>query len=662
MLLVSANVHPYKSINETQHVALDGKVTVLVGMNEAGKTVFLQALQKSHDALGIAKFDPTPDYPRKDYIAYAKQHKTLPAKVTELFYKLDADEIAELNQAHHVTLPHDFGFSVSTDYANKRTISIDVDDAPAIAWLSQSVKWSTDALAALKKASSIREAPTHLKATNLTDSDKEHLGTLETRIAATTWDSVVESEVWQWINARMPKFLYFSDYDLLPSKMNIAELGAAFESAKADAKQLSTKHRAMLALLRMADITIEDMLKTGGYESLKAKIEGVSISLTDQIMEFWKQNEDLEVEVDIKADPDDKPPYNNGPNIYLRIKNKRHRGVSTPFEQRSRGFIWFFSFLVWFDSVQNQIDVTGKTGPRNLVLLLDEPGLALHAKAQEDFLRYIDELADKHQVIYTTHSPFMVHSDRLQQVRVVEDKTSIGTVISTNVSASDPRTVFPLQAALGWTIAQNLFISKRNLLVEGPSELIYLKAVSSILEGLGREHLADTITIVPVGGLDKLVTFIALLGASGLKLAVIHDFKGSPEQALAKLAQAKIIPQKSILNASQFRDLGNIGKDGVPTDTEDLFDLDLYLGMFAKAYAKELNGNAVTKTKLPAGDRVVDRIDRYLADNSIRIRKSGGFNHYVVASHFASNPPSKLDEETLNRFEAMFAAINKLLA
>src|SRR5207253_372115 len=151
-------------------------------------------------------------------------------------------------------------------------------------------------------------------------------------------------------------------------------------------------------------------------------------------------------------------------NLYLRIKNRRHRGVSTPFQQRSRGFIWFFSFLVWFDSVQHQLQLETNGEPAELILLLDEPGLALHALAQADFLRYIDELARKHQVLYTTHSPFMVHSDRLHQVRVVEDKVKVGTVISDNVSGSDPRTIFPLQAALGWTIAQNLFISERNLL------------------------------------------------------------------------------------------------------------------------------------------------------------------------------------------------------
>lgn len=72
MLLVSAKVGPFKSINVPQSVAIDSAVTVLVGMNEAGKTVFLQALKKSRDALGLAGFDPVDDYPRKDLPPYLK--------------------------------------------------------------------------------------------------------------------------------------------------------------------------------------------------------------------------------------------------------------------------------------------------------------------------------------------------------------------------------------------------------------------------------------------------------------------------------------------------------------------------------------------------------------------------------------------------------------
>jgi predicted ATP-dependent endonuclease of OLD family len=658
--LVSATVGPFKSINTRQQVSVDKEVTVLVGMNEAGKTVFLQALEKANDALKLAKFEPIQDYPRKDLPAYLKRSKTNPEEAIVLTYRLTSEEISELNEHLGSALTEDFSFSVTHNYDNGRSIGIEVDEKPVLSSLLKASNLSADAVAAIKNADKVRKIPDLLEKVGLTDQDKKFVSTINARIAAATaWHSVVSWEAWEWLEPRIPKFLYFSDYDLLPSKINLADLANRSAQAKSNPKQLEPQHRAVLALLRMADISITDFTSTGGYEPLKAKIEGVSISLTDQIMEFWKQNEDLEVEVDITVDPNDTAPYNNGANLYLRIKNRRHRGVSTPFQQRSRGFIWFFSFLVWFDSVQHQLALDG-TDTIDLILLLDEPGLALHALAQADFLRYIDHLARRHQVLYTTHSPFMIHSDRLHQVRVVEDKPKEGTVISEDVSASDPRTIFPLQAALGWTIAQNLFISERNLLVEGPSELIYLKTIGGFLEAEGKTAMHEDITIVPAGGLDKVVTFIALLGASGLQLAVLHDYHGVPEQSLMDLVKRKMISQKAILNVSQFRDIKKLGATGQPSDIEDLFEVDLYLDYFNKAYSKQLKGSLIKSSDLPPGDRIVERIERHLKDKAISLRPSGGFNHYLVASQFASDPPGSVDKATIKRFEALFAAVNTL--
>lgn len=662
MFLTTTKVGPFKSIDVSEDVKIEKTVTALVGMNEAGKTIFLQALEKARDALDVASFDPVDDYPRKDLPPYLKQHKIKPSSVVVLTYQLTEDEVTALNDELGTSLKSDYSFSVTHKYDNKQTISIQVDEKPVLKSLVKKDNFSTDARAAGKAATSIRELVELLNDVTLTDDEQIHVAELSKRIASADkagWDSVVEWETWQWLSKRVPKFLYFGDYDLLPSKVSLDDLAARVKDAESKPDRLEPKHRAVLALLRMADIGLEDF-KTGGYEQLKAKIEGVSINLTDQVMEFWKQNEDLEVEIDIKPDSEDVPPYNSGPNLYLRIKNRRHRGVSTPFRQRSRGFIWFFSFLVWFDEVRYQLDSTLAAAERQLVLLLDEPGLSLHAMAQADFLRYIDKLAENHQVIYTTHSPFMVHSDRLQLVRVVEDKKGIGTVISDNVSSSDPRTIFPLQAALGWTIAQNLFISERNLLVEGPSDLIYLQFVSSLLESAERSGLRSDVTIVPVGGLDKVATFVALLGASGLKLAVLHDYCGSPDQRLKDLVKQKIIPGKSVLNTSQFRDLKSLGNSGKPTDTEDLFETSQYLEQFNCTFASKLGKKAPDEGKLPSGDRIIGRIERYLNTAKIKLRPSGGFNHYTVASHFASNPPKSLSEATLSRFEALFEAVNSI--
>lgn len=657
MILVSAQIGPFRSMNTAQTVAIDPAVTVFVGMNEAGKTVMLKALQKSADALNEEGFDPVEDYPRKDLSAYLKKHKDTPAVATTLTFEFSESEVNRLNEKLGTTLKSGDRISISYKYDDTKIIILAVNEAAATKTITKN--FSTDIAERVKDCNTIRGIPVLLDGTtDLNEADQKILDAVKARITASKWDNVLQWEVWSAISGDVPRFLYFSDYDLLPGKMNLGDLAQRVEQAKTDAKHLKPSHRSVLALLRMADVSVNDMTSPGSYEELKAKIEAVSITLTDQVMEFWKQNEDLEVEVDIKADPTDEAPFNNGPNLYLRIKNRRHRGVSTPFDQRSRGFIWFFSFLVWFDSVQHQLDPSGKSAGKKLILLLDEPGLALHALAQADFLRYIDRLAQDHQVLYTTHSPFMVNSDRLHQVRLVEDKSQVGTIITDNLGGADPRTIFPLQAALGWTIAQNLFISERNLLVEGPSELAYLQAVSSLLDVSGGGGLRDDVTIVPTGGLDNLATFVSLLNASGLRLAVLHDYRGFPEQKMIGLVRDKLLAAKALFNVSQFRDPVSDGNVGKPSDIEDLFSVDVYLNYFNATFAAKLGSMVIKEADLPPGDRIVQRLKQHIKAQNLALRPSGGFNHYAVAAKFASSPPESLDAPSVARFRALFTAIN----
>lgn len=556
MKLVTANVGPFRSINEPQEVSIDPEVTVFVGMNEAGKTVFLKALHKSNDALGKEKFNVTDDYPRKDLTGYKRHHEDTPDTAVKLTYAPTDAEISKANITLGTEIQKGFTFSTTSNYKNGGVIYITVSDGPALKKLAANANLSNEAREALRTATGIRGALTNLLAISASDeADKTLIESLTKRVAvadkSSGWDQICAYEAYMHFKVLIPKFLYFSDYDLLPGKLNLSDLKQRVKAATSDPanahKQIEPKHQAVLALLRMAEVDLEDFDNGTSYEELKSQIEAVSISLTDQILEFWKQNEDLEVEIDIRADPSDASPFNNGPNIYLRIKNRRHRGVSTPFDQRSRGFIWFFSFLVWFDSVQHQIDPSGRDSGKSLILLLDEPALALHALAQTDFLKYIDHLSKDHQVIYTTHSPFMVHSDRLHQVRVVEDKIKLGTVISDNLSGSDPRTIFPLQAALGWNLAQNLFVTKYNLLVEGISELSILQVMSKIVESKGSAGLLNNATIVPVGGLSNVATFVSLLGANGLNLTVLHDYNGKPDQKLESLIQQKLLKKSQYL-------------------------------------------------------------------------------------------------------------------
>lgn len=91
--------------------------------------------------------------------------------------------------------------------------------------------------------------------------------------------------------------------------------------------------------------------------------------------------------------------------------------------------------------------------------------LYLHAKSQSDLLAHLEK-DFPNQILFTTHSPFMVPTHQLESVRTVNISEKTGTTV-TNAPTGDSRTLFPLQAALGYNIAQSLFIGPKNLVVEG---------------------------------------------------------------------------------------------------------------------------------------------------------------------------------------------------
>jgi len=195
-------------------------------------------------------------------------------------------------------------------------------------------------------------------------------------------------------------------------------------------------------------------------------------------------------------------------------------------------------------------------------------------------------------------------------------------------------------------------------LVEGPSDLIYLQYFSNLLQSKGREGLRDDVTIVPVGGLGNLATFVSLIGANQLELVMVTDYAGAPDQRIEHLVREKIIQKKQVLSYADFR-----GDSKRPaSDVEDLFNPSTYLVLFNGAHKDELAGSALKVGDLPARDRMVVRVADALQNNGLQVRPSGGFNHYRPADYLASHPlsSSKQDAVTLDRFESLFQKVNSI--
>jgi predicted ATP-dependent endonuclease of OLD family len=643
MILQTVQLTNFRSVEDSGVVELDPNVTAFVGLNESGKTCLLHA---THKALGRDEdfgFDVITDYPRRRLSDYQRRHETDPDKVIEFIFELTAAEMKDLaTKFGHPVLISD-KLTVSYRYNGRSTWTFSYNEAAYVAHLIKTSGLDAGVVSAVSGIKTLRELLDKLATLTLDEKGKLFLQSLTQKFPAKKLEftSLLARALIDHFS--LPKTFYFDDYYLLPGKVNLVDL-----QNRKSRDQLEESHRTILALLEVAGVTIEDLLSPTNYEGAKARLEAISARITDRIFEYWQQNDQLEVEFDIDADPNDASPYNNGKNLYVRIKNQRHR-VTMPLSNRSKGFVWFFSFLIWFERLR----MNAEDAPA--ILLLDEPGLNLHALGQHDLLRYIDHLAESHQVLYSTHSPFMIQSDQLSRVRVVEDKPKIGTKVTSNISTSNRNTLFPLQAALGYTIAQNLFISKRNLLVEGPADLLLLQFFSSRLEQIKRTGLRDDLIVVPAGGGGKIATFVALLNANNLELVTLTDYAGKPDESLKSLARDKIIPEKLLLHYGMFR--GANGTTAPATDVEDLLPVTVYLDYFNRSF-----GTTFVESDLPAGDRILDRLNRLLEARKLKLRPSGGFNHFTVMEKLATAGDYAPDTATLDRFEQLFTKTNGLFS
>jgi hypothetical protein len=491
-----------------------------------------------------------------------------------------------------------------------------------------------DFLEASQKAETLADIDQLIE--KLTKEAGEHAKTASTsltaaRTAALGNEPSARSAVLAFLWQQMPQFFYFDEYSSLPGSIKIKELLAK------KPEDLSENESTARALLNLAGAESEYLLNAD-YEVRKRELENVANAITHDVLKYWTTNTELRVVIDIIAKTVATP---NGQQsvleeLKIRLWDDRHL-LSLPFDQRSTGFRWFFSFLAAFSEFEHR--------PKPVIILLDEPGLGLHARAQKDFLRFIEErLSPKCQVIYTTHSPFLIQPEKLERARLVEDKgREIGSRITSDVLSTDKDTIFPLQGALGYDLAQHLFIAPHNLVIEGTSDYTYLLLMSSLLTANKRTGLDDRWSLVPVGGADLIPSFVALLG-NHLEVTVLLDSRKEGNQRLTKLVDQGILARNRIIAVGDI-----IGKKCA--DTEDLFEPSEYLRLYNQAFNVSL-----TEADLVGNDAIVTQIARH--------NKQERFDHGRPADVLLRQRDSflpTLSPATLDRFETLFRRINETL-
>jgi hypothetical protein len=237
----------------------------------------------------------------------------------------------------------------------------------------------------------------------------------------------------------------------------------------------------------------------------------------------------------------------------------------------------------------------------------------------------------------------MIQPSKLERCRTVEDVDHDGTQISQELWKARADTVFPLLGALGVDVTQTLVIGPNQLLVEGPSDVVYLTVMSEAVREAGGTPLDPRWTITPVGGLDKVPSFVSLLGGSDLSIAVLMDVAGGGNQRIAQLASRGLLDKSRLVYLTEITGTSE-------ADIEDLFTVSWYLKLLAASKVGKF-----TKTQLNRGGRIIKQVEAV---------HGGRFDHYQPANHLMRSPGTlldQIDENTRTRFEALFKRLNGLL-
>jgi len=635
MKLTSFRVRRYKNVLDSTEVSVESGVTTLVGMNESGKSTLLDALYRLNPVYGDT-FVERDDYPRWRWKRDGRKEDLSLVTPIEATFTLDDDDVAALQNALGKGVVTDKTVTVGRRYNGGYWLRVPVDEvrfmknvlaghpaADALLESHQTVASLKEALApAPKTAEAVDQAEEADPAPDGNDvADADSLARITSLVGDEEDLGAIARKT---VRSRLPKFFRFASYQNLEGRVEVSTLRTTEdEQPGASSKQTAR------ALLRLADTDI-DSVTDAEFESRTAELEAVSSDLSREMAEYWSTNPELRIKVEIEPETVQQP---NGQttvvrHLNFRVEDRKH-DFTNNFSLRSSGYQWFFSFLAAFSEFEDRDDV---------VILLDEPALTLHAKAQRDFLRFINKrLAPVGQVLYTTHSPFMV--EQIERVRVVEDRgDEVGSVTSSDALEVGEDSAFPLQAALGYDLSQNLFIGERNLLVEGPSDLAYLDVISRYLRDQGREGLDERWRILPAGGASNVPAFVALLGQK-VSVTVLLDSgtegAGKVEAAMKanKIAAKRVVFVGAVLEQKH-------------SDIEDLFTVGDYLVLYNEAFGtKHKVGNLPDHP-----DRVILRLEAL----------DGKFDHWRPAEVLLRDPSrlGKLSQTTLANFEALSKTIN----
>lgn len=609
MKLKQFRVTNFRSVEDSGWIEVDD-VTALIGVNESGKTNLLLPLWKLKPARD-GDIQPTSDYPKTMFgeireapgnhyfieadfetgeaaahIAAKAGISVNDASIVRVTRFFDGSYYVEFPQHEHVTCVSGGELRDTLEnYTNalecakclkqendlrpklvkeikEITGVISVEDEVNASKMAQIIEKVDNLIPAQTAKSSaiiplLRELSDDLKGLLLSISGEEP-GSKEDVI-----ETVIEG---------MPSFVYYSNYGNLDSEIYLPHVVENLERDDLGAKE-SAKVRTLRVLFRFVRLQAHEILELGQeFEGSNAQpeptpeeiediaekkrtrsilLQSAGTTLTDKFRDWWKQGD---YRFRFEAD---------GNHFRIWVADDR-RPAEVELEHRSSGLQWFLSFyLVFLVESQGQ--------HRRAILLLDEPGMSLHPLAQRDLSAFFDNLSRTNQLLYTSHSPFLVDADRLERARKVYVASDGTTKATSNLRHSEGRdeqagAAYAVHSALNLSVAESLLLGCQPVLVEGASDQHYLTAIKSLLVSAGKITPDRELVFPPSGGAKTVKVVASILTGRDEVLPFVlldSDVPGAQFAQNLKASTYSEVPDR-VLSIKDF-----VGFDSA--ETEDLF-------------------------------------------------------------------------------------------
>lgn len=560
MKLIKYRVTNFRSVKDSGWIDA-GNVTALIGVNESGKTNLLIPLWKMNPAQE-GELQPTADYPKRMFGEIREKPSDYQFISAEFSTEELAGELATLTglaiekvAVVQVQRYYDGRFevifpeyvpsasipaqNVRKAFENLETLAREIEplkqeeglkaalliEAQKLVTYSDS-DWDVSRLVSAAEAlkSIIPEHPA--KTSMLVPRATQTLETIDGWLAELRRPKPEEvNGVKQQLVKALPKFVYYSNYGNLDSEIYLPHVVQNLKRADLGAKE-AAKARTLKVLFSFVRLQPTEILALGQdfrdlnrqptateIEAIAEKkrqrsilLQSASTLLTQQFKAWWKQGD---YRFRFEAD---------GDHFRIWVSDDR-RPEEVELESRSTGLQWFLSFYLVF-LVESQAD------HENAVLLLDEPGLSLHPLAQRDLSKFFDGLTQTNQIIYTTHSPFLVDADRLDRVRKVLVAADGSTQCSSNLrqsgaDAAQAGAAYAVYSALNLSVAESLLLGCSPIIVEGASDQHYLTMFKALLIGAGKISPGRELVFPPAGGTKTLRPIASILTGRDDRLPVV---------------------------------------------------------------------------------------------------------------------------------------------